>query len=248
MIQHVKSTVRWQDRLNNWEAGRFDRRLGVDTAGKLLPTDLTVPDGDASLGVVYEGTRIRAARWWLKGLPRDRARFTFIDMGSGKGRVLLLAKEAGFGRVIGVEFAEELHAVAQNNARITAAQGLPIETYLGDAGAFEFPDEPLVVHFNNPFHDPVMKRAIANLTDSYTRRPRPLIVMYHQMTVEEDQDATGNIALLDAVPFLTGRTLEPATGLLDRRLLGWFTVRIYESAEIAHTSEGPSPVTSGPRT
>ncbi len=158
-------------------------------------------------------------------------------MGSGKGRALLLAKQAGFGRVIGVEFAEELHTVAASNAQAAAKHGLPIETYLGDAGAFEFPDEPLVVHFFNPFHDPVMVRVIENLTDSYKRHPRPVVVLYHQMTEEEPQDATNNIALLDAVPFLTGRTLEPARGILNRKLLGWFTVRLYESDEILRRSQ-----------
>jgi SAM-dependent methyltransferase len=231
--RRLRSKVRWQQRLKSWEAARFDRKLGVDTAGRLFPADLTIPEGDADLGVVYEGTSMRAARWWLPALPADRARFTFIDLGSGKGRALLLAKQAGFGRVIGVEFAEELHRVAAGNAEAAAKHGLPIETYLGDAGSFEFPDGPLVVHFFNPFHDPVMRRVIENLTDSYTRDPRPVVVLYHQMTVEEPQDATGNIALLDDVPFLTGRTLEPAKGLLDRKLLGWFTVRIYESAELS---------------
>jgi SAM-dependent methyltransferase len=223
---------RWQQRLNDWEVGRFDRRLGVETTGTLVPMDATVRHGDASLGVVYAGTQPRLARWWLAALPRDRSEFTFVDMGSGKGRVLLYALEAGFGRAVGIEFAEELHEVAVSNARVAAARGLPIETILGDAAAFTFPDEPLVVHFNNPFHDPVMERVIANLTESYERRRRPIVVVYHQLTVEDPEDVTGNFGLLDDVPFLEGRTLAPPAGPVDRRFLAPFTVRIYESAEV----------------
>ncbi len=235
-VNRARSTVRWQQRLNDWDAARFDRRLGVDTAGRLKPTDATVRVGDASLGVIYIGTQPRLARWWLSGLPRDRADFTFVDMGSGKGRVLLFALEAGFRRAVGVEFAEELHAAAAGNARAAREHGLSIEPILGDAGAFEFPNEPLVVHFNNPFHDPVMMRVIANLTDSYERLPRPIIVVYHQLTIEDPEDDTDNLRLLDAVPFLTGRTLKPPAGVIDRKLLTPFTVRIYESAEVPHTS------------
>jgi SAM-dependent methyltransferase len=244
-VNRARSTLRWQqrvnarratDRVNDWDVARFDRKLGVDTGGRLVPTDATVRVGDASLGVIYIGTQPRMARWWLTGLPRNRAEFTFIDMGSGKGRVLLFALEAGFRRAVGVEFAEELHAVAANNARIAGERGLPIEPVLGDAGAFEFPDEPLVVHFNNPFHDPVMMRVIGNLTRSYEQRRRPIVVVYHQLTVEDPGDETGNLALLDEVPFLKGRTLEPPTGFIDRNMLARFTVRVYESAEVLHQS------------
>src|SRR5579864_7137056 len=41
--------------------------------------------------------------------------FTFIDLGSGKGRVLLMASDYPFKRIIGVEFMLELHRVAQKN-------------------------------------------------------------------------------------------------------------------------------------
>ncbi len=41
--------------------------------------------------------------------------FTFIDLGSGKGRVLLMASEYPFQKIIGVEFMPELHRAAQKN-------------------------------------------------------------------------------------------------------------------------------------
>jgi hypothetical protein len=43
--------------------------------------------------------------------------FTFIDLGSGKGRALLMASAYPFKRIIGVEFMPELHRVAQENIR-----------------------------------------------------------------------------------------------------------------------------------
>jgi SAM-dependent methyltransferase len=230
-LRRIKATIRWEQRLHARESRRFDSRLGIDTAGRLEPTDLTVAEGDAAQGITYLGTQPRLARWWLAALPGDVQAFTFIDMGSGKGRVLALAAEHGYGRVVGVEFVEELHDVAVENARALARRNLRIEPELGDAGVFEFPDDPLVVHFNNPFHDPVMERVIANLTSSYERLPRPIVVVYQQMTVEQPEHATGNIALLDRVPFLTGRTLSRPTSPIDRRALAPFTVRIYESPE-----------------
>lgn len=229
--------VRWEQRLIFWEAERFDKRLGIDTAGRLEPTELTVAAGEPSLGITYLGTQPRLAQWWLSALPPGPERFTFVDMGSGKGRVLVFAVQHGFRRAVGVEFAQELHDVAADNARILAERGIVIEPVLGDAGAFEFPNDPLVVHFNNPFHEPVMERVIANLTVSYETRPRPVVVVYQQMTVEQPEHDTTNLTLLDRIPFLTGRTLGPPDGAIDRRVLVPFTVRVYESPEVDHSSQ-----------
>jgi hypothetical protein len=43
--------------------------------------------------------------------------FTFIDFGSGKSRALLIAREYGFGKVIGVEHSIPLHDAAEKNVR-----------------------------------------------------------------------------------------------------------------------------------
>jgi len=171
-------------------------------------------------------------RWWLTAVPSDPERFTFIDMGSGKARAPVFAAQHCFRRAIGVEFAQELHDVAAENARILRDRGIAIEPVLGDAGAVEFPDEPLVVYFNNPFHESVMERVIANLASSYAAKPRPVVLVYQQMTIEMPDHDTGNLALLDRVPFLVGRTLDHPRGAVDRRFLAPFTVRVYESPEV----------------
>jgi SAM-dependent methyltransferase len=233
VANRARWTLRWQQRLNDWDIKRFDRALGVRTTGRLVPTEGTVRTGDPSLGIIYIGTQPRLLRWVLTGLPRNHGDFAFIDMGSGEGRVLLFAKQAGFRRAIGVEFVEELHAVATKNALNARERGVEIEPVLGDAAEFQFPvHDPLIVHFNNPFHGPVMKRVIANLAESYEQRPRPIAVVYHQLTVEDPGDETGNLALLDEVPFLKGRRLKPPASVIDRRLLSPFTAHVYETAEV----------------
>lgn len=232
-LRRLKGTIRWESRLNDWEARRFDRKLGVETGGWIEPTDLTVPAGDVAEGFTYGGTQTRLVRWCFSPLPPNRGSFTFVDMGSGKGRVLLYAAQAGFRRSLGVEFAEELHVVALANAEIAARRGLLIEPVLGDAGAFEFPDEPIAVYFNNPFSERVMERVIANIRSSYESRPRPVVLVYQQMIVEwPPWQQTKNLELLDDVWFLEGRTLDPPSGVIDRRVLKPFVARVYESPEV----------------
>lgn len=220
-------------RSSQWVSGRYDRSRGIDTAGWCEMTDLTIAAGDASLGTAYAGTPPRLARWWLAAMPSDPSNYTFVDMGSGKGRVLVMAAEHGFGRVLGVEFGEELHSVALENARVLERRGIAIEPILGDAGAFEFPDDgPLVVHFNNPFTEPVMRRVIGNLSASYERAPRPMILVYQQMKSEPPEHRTQNIALLEDVPFLRLSWLPEPKRLLDRRMLAAFQVALFESPEV----------------
>ena len=42
-------------------------------------------------------------REMMAALPIDFHKFTFIDVGSGKGRTLLMASEYGFKQIVGVE-------------------------------------------------------------------------------------------------------------------------------------------------
>jgi hypothetical protein len=50
-----------------------------------------------------------------KKLNIDPRNFTFIDFGSGKGRVLLIAAGLPFKAVVGIEFSRELHEIAVQN-------------------------------------------------------------------------------------------------------------------------------------
>ena len=107
--------------------------------------------------------------------------YTFLDIGSGKGRALLLAAAQGFRRVVGVEIAPELHATAQQNVAKWRAQHPepPIDLYLGDAVDFELPAEPLVIYLFNPLPEAALASFLARLEHSLSEHPRPLHVIYH---------------------------------------------------------------------
>ena len=54
-------------------------------------------------------------KWLLDGLQEDLSQFSFVDFGSGRGRVLLAAAEKPFQLVRGVEFCKRLHGEAERN-------------------------------------------------------------------------------------------------------------------------------------
>jgi len=113
--------------------------------------------------------------------------FTFVDLGSGKGRTLLMAADYPFGRIVGVELLASLHQIAQQNLRdykSASQKCFAIETICADATTFVFPEDPLVVYLFNPFPESGMRQVIANLERSLRAHPRAVYVLYYNPLLE----------------------------------------------------------------
>jgi SAM-dependent methyltransferase len=113
--------------------------------------------------------------------------FTFIDLGSGKGRTLLMASDYPFRRILGVELLPSLHEISRQNLRQyknEAQKCFGLEAICADAGEFSFPDEPLVLYLFNPLPESGMRRVVLNLEQSLGRHPRPVYVLYHNPLLE----------------------------------------------------------------
>jgi SAM-dependent methyltransferase len=136
----------------------------------------------------YQPTEPGLFREMMASLPIAFDQFTFVDIGSGKGRTLLMASEYPFRRILGVELIAELHRAAEENIRAykSATQRcLQIEAVCADACEFAFPDGPLVVYLFNPLPEAGMKRLIANLEKSLAENPRAVYVLYHNPLLEQ---------------------------------------------------------------
>jgi len=113
--------------------------------------------------------------------------FTFLDLGSGKGRTLLMASDYPFRRILGVELLPALHQIAQENLRDyknDSQQCFALESVCADAITFPFPEEPLVIYLFNPFGESALRRAVSNLEQSLRANPRTLYVLYHNPLLE----------------------------------------------------------------
>src|ERR1700761_7753460 len=96
----------------------FDRLLGVSTREAIRPAD-------SSEAIGYDNMPYTVSAWLpvrraLKNL-KPGADDVFADLGSGKGKVLLIAGRLRYGRVIGVEIDEELGRCAEKNIRRAAS-------------------------------------------------------------------------------------------------------------------------------
>ena len=123
----------------------------------------------------------------MANLPIDFSRFTFVDLGSGKGRTLLMASEYPFRRIVGVELMAGLHRIAQENLsnyKSDSQKCFALEAICDDATNFPFPDEPLVLYLFNPLPESGLKCLMARLEDSLNAHPRPVYVLYHNPLLE----------------------------------------------------------------
>lgn len=114
----------------------------------------------------YEPTPVDEAEALLDALPLPPARTTFVDLGSGMGRVVLLAAERPYRQVIGVEISPALHEVAKENRDRYPRERLrshDIRLVRADAATFTFPRGDLAVYLYNPFRAPVMEAVVARL-------------------------------------------------------------------------------------
>lgn len=141
----------------------------------------------------YQPTEPAAFRQMMEALPISFEDFTFVDIGSGKGRTLLLASEFPFPRIIGIELLDTLHRAAEENIRDYCARADPrakIESLAMDACEFEFPPDPLVVYLFHPLPETSLRRVVGKLEQSLARVPREVWVVYHNPVLEQALSAS----------------------------------------------------------
>jgi SAM-dependent methyltransferase len=117
----------------------------------------------------------------------DFREFTFIDIGSGKGRALLMAADYPFRRIFGIELLPELHRVARENIgkyKSDSQKCFAIDCLLADASEFTFPQEPTVLYLFNPLPESGLARMMGNLERSLREQPRAVFVLYHNPLLE----------------------------------------------------------------
>lgn len=161
--------------------------LDFDWEHRVNTTAATLSARDRFIGLLnspYQATDPELFKEMMAALPIDLNKFTFIDIGSGKGRTLLMAAAYPFFRIVGIELLPNLHQAALENAA-KHAPGRQIELICQDASQFEFPPEPLVVYLFNPLPRISLTQLISNLESSLSSAPRPAWIIYHN-PLEED--------------------------------------------------------------
>ncbi len=171
----------------------FDRKYGTDTIDIVELDQLDISSENKLFGMRYEVTRARPMRKLFRvlDLPRDSV---FVDFGSGKGRVLMLAAEYGFRKVIGVEFSHQLCSAATRNLKIFAEkQGLAVATEIveADVADYKITGDQTVFFMFNPFYGEVLEMVADKIAGSVETHPRKVTLIYQYPECREAIEAKG---------------------------------------------------------
>jgi SAM-dependent methyltransferase len=163
-------------------------KYGTDTGGYLSPDQLRSGRPHDSMNNGYSAVAPsvfrEACRRWRETLPASAARieaYTFVDVGAGKGRALLLAAELPFRKVIGVELNEDLARIAHQNVALWSRMARPrikLRVMAQDAAEFRWPRSPLLVYLNNPFECELVAQLAASIAAAAASGPGLADLLY----------------------------------------------------------------------
>jgi SAM-dependent methyltransferase len=163
------------------ESDPFDLKYGTDTAQKVGAGALDIPDAKLEDANAYQAVSSDVFFAMMEELRIQYERFVFIDLGSGKGRALLLASRFPFKEIIGVELSAFLTGIAINNLRIFKDEHQKchkLRAMCLDATSYELPPEMAVLFLYNPFGENVMRSVVSNVECSLRSCPRKVYVLY----------------------------------------------------------------------
>lgn len=171
--------------LRKLHEGLLERFLGgrehQSTGITMSLGDLTITGRNKLSGSFYDPTPRLIIRWILDALGYDKGNWNFVDVGTGRGRVVLEAARHPFRRVIGIEFAEELFAAAEENVAtvpLGEIQAGRVAVVHADATEWTPPSGPTVFFLYNPFDARVMKQFLDQILEGHDRNPRPMVFLY----------------------------------------------------------------------
>jgi hypothetical protein len=164
----------------------FDLEHGVQTSGLVHGRHLVTghphdEHSTAYYGIAPSVLQKLCARWRKSPLLVPPEDYSFIDIGAGMGRGLLIASQMRFREVIGVEIHPDLAEIAQQNVDRWVASGRarsPMRMVCQDVTTFQFPAHPCVAYMFNPFREPVLRALFDHIAEAFANRPNQLDILY----------------------------------------------------------------------
>jgi hypothetical protein len=170
----------------------FDLAHNLDTSGLVPAGNLITGHPNDAYVTAYYGVAPSILRTlidlWRETIPPHPIHsYTFVDIGAGKGRAMLVASELPFHQIIGIELNPEMADIAQRNldlwladhaADATAPRLAPIRLYEQDALTFDLPRNPTLAFLFHPFEAPVLKLLLRRIEAQFARRPGTLDILY----------------------------------------------------------------------
>lgn len=182
VMQEIKSHLQmalyhvylaWQKPLDTIRDFRCDRRLGIETTGCYISDKPTTFFSDEFRYDTVEYSKLEKIIAFLQLNEND----IFVDIGCGKGRIILYAAAKKLKKVIGIEYEKSLVDILRKNINSFKALKTKIEIIQADAGTYEI-TEGTVFFLNNPFGYKTLIKVLENIRNSTLISPRKVRIVY----------------------------------------------------------------------
>jgi SAM-dependent methyltransferase len=176
---------RWRVALQDLGDTVLDRVLGIETARWVQHDRL---EFDPTVGQQYQPSNWLnlLLLWRFLRSAGDLKHESFLDLGCGKGQVLLLAARFPFRRVVGVELSPSVMQVAQRNIEhVRDRLRAPVEIVQADAALFQVPPDITMCYLYMPFPTHVYRVVVEQLVRSIESHPRRTRIVYLHPSEED---------------------------------------------------------------
>lgn len=159
----------------------IEKVLFVPTRDHIKLSELTIRSLMRLSGHAYRPTPAKVFEWAMTPLDGEVKRSIFVDIGAGRGRALLMASHYDFEKIIGVEFAEELHSDCLMNIAQYPRSRMrcrDVDCVLEDATHFEVPEQSAVFYFFDPFEPQILEEVLMRIARAYGLHQRPCHLVF----------------------------------------------------------------------
>ena len=175
----------------------FDLEFEVRTSGLVAGRDLKSGHkadrhNTAYFGVAPSVFQEMIVRWRRLKPAAAIDEFTFVDMGAGMGRAMLLAAEFPFRAVLGVELNPTLARIGRRNMALWRAAGRdksPMRMMCRDAVEFNLPAGPTVAFLFNPFGAPVLRKLLRKWSEEVREGQLDILYVNNEQGAVLDKQA-----------------------------------------------------------
>src|SRR5262245_13845523 len=147
---------------------RGSLKYGTNTFIPVELKDLTITNGDRKKASRYEAVSFYMLEKLLSAFQKVSELTSIIDLGSGKGRVLMVAPHFGFTDVTGIDFAKELCDQATSNMKEKEKEfpGMKWKVINENVEQYNVEKQDSVFFMFNPFTEVVLKGFLEKLDNS----------------------------------------------------------------------------------
>jgi SAM-dependent methyltransferase len=152
----------------------------IHTFAPVSLSRLTIINGDISKASPYEAVNYYLLETLLKAFHNFSGDTSIVDLGSGKGRAMVVAAHFGYTNITGIEFARELCEISSENMKKSQHEfpGIHWKIINDNVENYTIEANDSVFFMFNPFTDDVLRHFLEKLERSCRQFPRTTWFLY----------------------------------------------------------------------